>query len=217
MARKSKADVRRREILEHFYQVISENGLEGASIANIAKHMGVHPSLLIHYFTTKEEMICGLVEYMLERYEETYFSEIDGIKNPQKRLNALLNMLFGKGWIRLIDDTVFYACYYLSYRDQRIQDRFLKMYDKFRHLLRDEIKLYMDAGIVDVDDVENAVHFILALAEGVDFYGNVHGQNRYSEAFCRYVRKQALAFLKYEGGIKKQRSVPRAKIKRRTI
>jgi len=91
------------------------------------------------------------------------------------------------------------------------------MYDKFRQLLRDEIKLYVDAGIVDVDDIENAVHLILALAEGVDFYGNVHGQNRYSEAFCRYVRGQTLVFLKYKGGTKKQRSVPRAKIKRRTI
>ena len=152
-------------------------------------------------------MICGLVEYMLERYEETYFSEIDGIKNPQKRLNALLNMLFGKDWIRLIDDTVFYACYYLSYRDERIQDRFKQMYDKFRQLLRDEIKLYIDEGIVEVDDVENAVNFILALAEGVDFYGNVHGQNRYSEAFCKYVRKQTSAFLKYKGGAKR-RSLP---------
>jgi len=53
MPRKNKANIRKREILEHFYEVLSNEGLEGASIAKIAKHMGVHPSLLMHYFKTK--------------------------------------------------------------------------------------------------------------------------------------------------------------------
>ncbi|MEZ4851774.1 MAG: TetR/AcrR family transcriptional regulator [Bacteroidia bacterium] len=53
MGRKSKAKIRRQEILSHFYEVIIEEGFEGASIGKIAKRMEVNPSLLIHYFSTK--------------------------------------------------------------------------------------------------------------------------------------------------------------------
>jgi AcrR family transcriptional regulator len=196
MARKSKAYVRKREILEHFYQVIRDGGLEGASIAKIAKHMGVHPSLLIHYFSTKEEMVVELVGYMLERYEETYLAKVVKIKDPNKRLDALMNTLFSKDWIKLIDDTVFYACYYLSFKNERIRNRFRVMYDNFREILRNEIKMYMKQGIVNVTDVENAVNVIIALAEGIDFYGNVYGEDRYSENFSQYVKGLVLNFLK---------------------
>ena len=60
MGRKSKAAVRKREILEHFYNILKEEGLEKASIAKVAKRMAVNPSLLIHYFKTKEAMTVAL-------------------------------------------------------------------------------------------------------------------------------------------------------------
>ena len=62
MGRKSKADVRKKEILEHFYIVLKQEGFENASIAKIANLMDVNPSLLIHYFKTKEEMVFAFVE-----------------------------------------------------------------------------------------------------------------------------------------------------------
>ena len=73
MARKKdKAEIRKKEILEHFQQVLSEEGIEGASIGKIANKMGIHPSLIIHYFKTKEEMTVALAEFILEKYETTF-------------------------------------------------------------------------------------------------------------------------------------------------
>ena len=54
MRKNQKAEIRKPEILENYYQVLIEEGLEGTSIGKIAKRMDIHPSLIIHYFKTKE-------------------------------------------------------------------------------------------------------------------------------------------------------------------
>ena len=60
MARKKDgAPLRKREILEHFQQVLVEEGFEGASIGKIARRMGINPSLIIHYFSTKRRHDLG--------------------------------------------------------------------------------------------------------------------------------------------------------------
>ena len=53
MRKNLKAEIRKPEILENYYQVLIEEGFEGVSIAKIAKRMNIHPSLIIHYFKTK--------------------------------------------------------------------------------------------------------------------------------------------------------------------
>ena len=78
MGRKSKAEERKKEILIHFYEVVKEDGFENASIAKIADRMDVNPSLLIHYFKTKEEMIVDLVDFLLNRYNlDQHYEELE--------------------------------------------------------------------------------------------------------------------------------------------
>ena len=96
MARKSdKAELRRREILENFYEVLKEEGLEGSSIAKIAARMDIHPSLIIHYFSTKEEMVVALVDSILEKYEETFLPALQEIEDPEERMEAAIDAIFG--------------------------------------------------------------------------------------------------------------------------
>jgi len=195
MARKSKADIRKPEILDSFYQVLSQEGLEGASIAKIAGHMGVHPSLLIHYFKTKEEMIVELVDFMIEKYEEVYLHNIREIKDPQKRLDAILDSIFGVKWANLFDIKVFYACYYISLRNDRVYKRMKRMYDRFRELLVEEIKIYIEEGIiVDVDPERMAV-LIISLVEGGNFYWTMIRDDAQIEELSRYLKEIALRFL----------------------
>ena len=81
MGRKSKADVRKKEILEHFYIILRDEGFENASIAKIANIMDVNPSLLIHYFKTKEEMVVAFVSFLLGRYELTFKDQMIGAED----------------------------------------------------------------------------------------------------------------------------------------
>ena len=95
MGRKSKADERKREILVHFYEVVKEEGFENASIAKIADRMEVNPSLLIHYFKTKEEMVVDLVDFLLDRYNlDEQAEKLSHVKDIKKRFEFVLHMFF---------------------------------------------------------------------------------------------------------------------------
>ena len=75
MGRKSLKPIRQKGIIKAFYQVARKEGLENASIAKVASVLDVNPSLVIHYFKTKQELIHGLIEYILERYRLIYNPE----------------------------------------------------------------------------------------------------------------------------------------------
>ena len=107
MARKNKSLVRKKEILECFYQVIDQEGIENASFAKIAKLMDVNPSLLIHYFSNKEEMIIAMVDWLIERYQGDYMERLEAIEDPKDRLKFVIFGIFSKEWISLVDNNVF--------------------------------------------------------------------------------------------------------------
>ena len=56
MRKNKNADHRKPEILESYYQVMIQKGIEGTSISKIAERLDIHPSLIIHYFKNKENM-----------------------------------------------------------------------------------------------------------------------------------------------------------------
>jgi len=195
MGRKPKTEMRKREILEHFYLVLIEEGLQGASIAKIAKHMGVHPSLLIHYFSTKEEMVVELVDFILEKYEQASVPKLVGISNPRQRLQALLDMIFGIGWTKEIDQSAFYACYYLSLSNERVKESFDRLYGVFKKMLTDEIKMCVDKGAIKRIDPDKGAYLIIAMMEGLIFLRNIISDDREYEEIGKYLKEVALASL----------------------
>ena len=48
MKKRLNAEMRKPDILKHFFDLILEEGIEGASIGKVAKKMKIHPSLIIH-------------------------------------------------------------------------------------------------------------------------------------------------------------------------
>ena len=196
MARKKdKADIRKHEILEHFQVVLAEQGFEGASIAKIAKKMDVHPSLLIHYFSTKEDMILELVDFILEQYETMALKKMKEMNNPKKRLTMLLDTIFGVDWISLVDSSSFYACYYLSFRNAEVKDRLAKLYKRFKEYLVNEINMCINEGLINESDPEKDADLIISLVEGLSFYRNIAGGKETYQELGNYLKEKALQML----------------------
>ena len=57
MGRKNIKDLRRQEIVKAFYKTAKAEGLHNASIAKIAEAMNVNPSLILHNFKNKDELV----------------------------------------------------------------------------------------------------------------------------------------------------------------
>ena len=196
MGRKSLAHKRKPEILEHFYKVLIKEGLQGASIAKIAKHMGVNPSLLTHYFNSKEEMVLELLDVFFKKYNEAFMVKIQKIHDPEKRFDALLDTFFGVEWDHLVDDSAFYACFYMGFTNQQANRRTNQAFSELREFVRQEIELGIKAGILKETDTKMAADLIIAIQEGVSFYECALGENERSEAMYQHLRDGAKKLMK---------------------
>jgi len=177
MGRKSKSTIRRREIMESCYQVIARKGLEGATLKQIGKEMGVSPSLLMHYFSSKEEMILALVDYMVEKMDRTYHRAIKQTDSATERLALYIDKNFNFEIPQSVEDKVFYGSFYLALVDERVRARFRRMYEHDRKMIVGLIKDYMEeTGIENLDPDLLAIQLISNI-EGFYLYRVVHGDS----------------------------------------
>ncbi|MEM6802808.1 MAG: TetR/AcrR family transcriptional regulator [Bacteroidota bacterium] len=189
MGRKSKAKVRQKEILSHFYEVIIDEGFEGASIAKIAKRMDVNPSLLIHYFSTKDAMVLGLMDHIVSTYSAQLFPDFSEVSDPQERWEDVLDVSSQIQWDRIMNGTVFFSFYTLALRMPEIKKRFNALYDGIKSTLKEEIKLAQEAGIINIADADLEAEKMISLIEGHNFYHNLREEGEDAEQRAAVLKK----------------------------
>lgn len=195
MGRKSLKPIRQKGIIKAFYKVAKKEGLENASIAKVATELDVNPSLVMHYFKTKQDMVHGLVEYILERYRLIYVPE-NGTSDPTDKLRKTIRNLFSRQWARLFDDSVFYSCFSLIFRDAALKVLYKELHDHLRQMLRDALKEARDNEVIEVEDVEKAADLIFIFVEGTYYYlSMVSNKDEYNKRLDHY-EKTVLSLIK---------------------
>ena len=177
MGRNSKSTIRRREIMESCYQVIAEKGLEGATLKQIGKEMGVSPRLLMHYFASKEEMILALVDFMVQKMDKTYFQATRKTKSAKERLALYIDKNLNFGIPQSVEDKVFYGSFYLALGDERIRGSFRRMYDHDRKMIVDLIKDYMREEGIKILNPDLLAIQLISNIEGFYMYRVVYGDS----------------------------------------
>jgi len=59
---------RRQQFVLAAYRQIAENGFEGLRVREVAAHAGVNIATLHYYFATKEDLIQGVVDYLIQQF-----------------------------------------------------------------------------------------------------------------------------------------------------
>lgn len=194
MGRKSLKPIRQKAIIKAFYKVARKEGLENASIAKVANVLDVNPSLVIHYFKTKQDLIHGLIEYVLERYRLIYNPE-NGTSNPRERLEKIIRNLFSRKWDKLFDDGVFYSSFALIFRDKTLQVHYKNLHDHLREMLTDTLKEARDNNVIEIEDVEKTADLIFIFIEGAYYYlSMVSDKSEYQRRIDHY-QETVLAML----------------------
>src|SRR5260370_42301093 len=65
-------DERRRSLVLAAYQLIAEGGFEQLRTRDVAARAGVNIATLHYYFARKEDLIAGVVEYLLKQFMTAY-------------------------------------------------------------------------------------------------------------------------------------------------
>ena len=195
MGRKSLKPVRQKSIIKAFYAVARKEGLENASIAKVAAVLDVNPSLVIHYFKTKQDLIHGLIEYILERYRLIYNPE-NGTLNPSERLKKIIRNLFSRKWDKLFDDGVFYSSFSLIFRDKTLKAHYKSIHDHLRQMLTDNLKDANENGVIDIDDVEKTADLIFVFVEGAYYYLSMVSDKDEYNTRIEFYQETVLSMLK---------------------
>jgi AcrR family transcriptional regulator len=198
MGRAERSRLRRREMLAAYYETLVEEGLQGASIAKIAKRLEVPPSLLIHYFGTKEQMTIELVDYLLEVFHETYGDKLAAIPDPGERLEAIVNEFFSPLYHRLLDDRAFYACFYLSLTHPKVRHAYATHYETSLELVETAIRECMEAGGLPQDDPHELAMAVKAMEEGYAFLIGGGADEDVKAEMGEVLKRRVLAMLGYD-------------------
>jgi AcrR family transcriptional regulator len=178
--------------------VLIEEGFEGASINKIAKRMKIHPSLIIHYFKTKENLTIELADLLIEKYQAPEFLKFDHIQDLEERFQIMIDTIFSFEWSRTIDPGLHFGFYYLSFRNAKIRNAYEKMLQRFRDYLVRELEFYCQKGIVTVNNTQMAADTIVTLMEGLEFHAHFLSGGQPFEKYAGYTKQLAISMLKDE-------------------
>lgn len=169
MGRKSIKDIRKQEIIKVFYKVAKKNGYANTSIAKVAKVMNINPSLIIHYFATKEDLKEALIDYLLERYLLIF--NIDKEKDYSLTdLYDIIDRLFSKKWNKLFDDSLFYDFYAESFRNKQIRRKYITILDSLRSTLSTILAKLNERQQLRLTNPAHTADLIFIFLDGAYFY-----------------------------------------------
>jgi len=199
MRKNKNATLRKPEILESYYQVLIQEGIEGASIGKIAKHLDIHPSLIIHYFKNKENMKLELINLLIEKYKSPDMIVLDHIKDDENRFHALIDILFSYDWSRTVDPGIHFGFYYLSFRNEEIRKSFKRMFVWLRDYIQDQLVYFNSKNIINIIDEKKAADFIVTLMEGLEFHSHFLSDNQPFDTFSQISKNNIINLLKTNG------------------
>ncbi|MDO5528300.1 MAG: TetR/AcrR family transcriptional regulator [Paracoccus sp. (in: a-proteobacteria)] len=84
---------KQRSILDNAAQVFAEQGMDKASMSQIASHAQVSKSLLYHYYPSKEALIFAIIMTHLEEIDAAVEEADDTALPPGERLRKLVGAL----------------------------------------------------------------------------------------------------------------------------
>ena len=195
MGRKSLRTDRRKEIINAFYRTAKKQGLHNVSIGKLAAAMNMNPSLIIHYFKTKEELVFGLIEYILDRYKNLYVARKREGQLSIEVLHDVLDNLFSRKWNKLVDDDVFYNCFTLVFRNPRIREKYKALHDSLRQMLAEILDQCKEDGYLFTGNTYQTADLIFLFVEGAYYYLSMTDDPEEYEQKMTLYKNQALEIL----------------------
>jgi AcrR family transcriptional regulator len=197
MGRKNLSVIRKKEIIISFYEVAKKIGLENTSFAKIAGEMNISKSLIIHYFQSRESLLIGLNEYMLEQHLHIVSDE-NLIIDSKESIEKLIYSLFSRSWNSYFDDGVFYSCYALIYRMKEFNESFKKYLEELHIILEKQLIEAKENNLIENDNIKEITEIMYALIDGAYYYLGLFDENdeNYKNKVLLY-QKYALNLLQF--------------------
>ncbi len=196
MKKRQNAELRKPDILKNYYQVILKEGIEGASIAKVAKKMKINPSLIIHYFASKDNMTVALVDHMSRIYNRLFIEMKIETNDPEKRLDRLVEIFCSDEWYYNTDISGDFSLFTLSFRNKKVQKHVQNMYEEFVKLIVKEFETVNSGGKIRFSDPKRTAELVVSALEGYRHFKHFFIAEKDSESFRQDMMKTLKAVIK---------------------
>ncbi len=195
MRQRQNAELRKPEILRTFLEILVEEGIEGASIGKVAKRMGIHPSLIMHYFSKKETLIIEAVDHIVHEYGVLIDRMKSRTADPAHRLRRLLDTLVGDEWHRVSEIAADFSVISISFRNPEVDRRIRRLYSLYKKFLSGELRALMDAGLIERRDPERRAELLMSMLEGYRHFKHFFVSDRNAKSFRSDMKRAILRLL----------------------
>lgn len=187
---------KREELVRVILNVISEQGLNGATLRAIAKKGGFSSGVLVHYFSNKEEMIA----FAFSAFLDEVFSRIENKlpKAPSKRHKVKIIL---EEFLPQSDDIFTNKLTILFWSEALhndvLRNNLNKQYARWRSML---MSILISNDVRDrrtVGKLEDAIDAIIAMSDGL-LIGETFSPERFSARRRNKMIDMALGFLDFE-------------------
>jgi AcrR family transcriptional regulator len=82
------------EIIQVAGKILTESGVSGLTIKNLAKEMGFSEAAIYRHFASKEKIVIGLLAYLANNMDERYTTALDNNLNSEEKFIILFQNQF---------------------------------------------------------------------------------------------------------------------------
>ena len=152
----------RQKIIDAASELYAKKGFKATSIDEIAEKAGVTIPVTYQYIKNKSEIMRLIMEDMLNLFRESIISHLQGIDDPEKRLNIAISL-----YLHILDkqqDKVLLMYQKSSSLDESSKKRIMKLEVELSNLFGDIIREGVERGIFKEVDVDLIAYNIIMLA-----------------------------------------------------
>jgi AcrR family transcriptional regulator len=174
MPRQIDPEQRRAELAEAVWTVIRRDGLQRASVRNVAREAGLSMGSLRHYFATQSELLCFAMQLVGDRARDR-IRALDFAPGPRNAAEQLLHQLVPLDDERRAESEVWLAFTgnALVDPDQRAIHR--RIHDQLRGACASALTVLADAGQTsDGFDLDLETTRLHALVDGLAVHAVMH-------------------------------------------
>lgn len=135
------ADRRRDTLVRAGYAEILEKGIHGTTLDSVVARAGSSKGGALYYFPTKEDLLSGVLEWLLHQLNRTLDEVLEGQDSSRGKLVAELEVLFHSAEVNRKLYLVFFDFVALGTRQKRFHELLRKFFEACRQ---------RDAGIVEL-------------------------------------------------------------------
>ncbi|MFC9712571.1 TetR/AcrR family transcriptional regulator [Paenibacillus sp. NPDC056933] len=163
-------DKQRLLVAEAAWRVIRRDGMEQASVRNIAVEAGISAGSMRHYFSTQSELLLYAMNLVSERVSNR-IAQMSFDASPLENMKLLLLELLPSTDEKMAEMEVWYAFTAKSKTEPALKEHADKLYDELRHAMATVITYLMELNLSRTDlDKELEIERLYALIDGLGIH-----------------------------------------------